>query len=82
MAGNDAQNWAFFAAIRVSNVTSPGDDILPMIFPDFQENPGQPMGLQNGPFLSANHGWGLPQLWVKLRASGGGLEMMPKMGHP
>ena len=27
MAGNDAQNWAFLAAIRASDVTSPDDDI-------------------------------------------------------
>ena len=25
--GNDAQNWAFLAAIRASNATSPDDDI-------------------------------------------------------
>ena len=29
-----------------------------MIFPDFEENPGQSMGLGNGPFLLANRGWG------------------------
>ena len=34
-AGNDAQNGAFLAAIRVSNVASSDDDILSMIFPDF-----------------------------------------------
>ena len=52
-----------------------------MIFPDFEENHGQSMGLQNGPFLLANRGGGLPKLWVKLIASVGGLEMMPEMGH-
>ena len=57
------KNWAFFAAIRVSNVASPDDDILPMIFPDLEENSGQSMGLQNGPFLLANHGRGMPKLW-------------------
>ena len=77
-----AQNGAFLAAIRVSNVASSDDDILPMIFPDFEENPGQPMGLQNGPSLLANHGCRLPKLRVKLRASGGGPEMIPKVGHP
>ena len=56
MAGNDAQNGAFLAAIRAQNGPSSEDDILPVIFPDFQENPGQSMGLQNGPFLLANHG--------------------------
>ena len=38
--------------------------ILPMIFPGFEGNPGQPMGLQNGPFLLANRGRGLPKYWV------------------
>ena len=50
MAGNDARKWAFVAAIRVSNVTSPDDDILPMISPDLQDNSGQSVGLRNGPF--------------------------------
>ena len=35
MAGNDAENVAFLAAIRVPNVESPEGDILPTIFPDF-----------------------------------------------
>ena len=64
VAGNDARDWAFFAAIRVSNVTSTDNDILSMIFPDLQENRGQSMGFQSGPFLLANHGRGLPKLWV------------------
>ena len=37
MAGNDTQNWAFFAAIRAPNGASPEGDILHAIFPDFQE---------------------------------------------
>ena len=32
-AGNDAQNGAFLAEIRVSNVASPDDDISPHDFP-------------------------------------------------
>ena len=50
-AGNDAQNGAFLAAIRVSNVAPPDDDILSMIFPDFEENHGQSMGFVNGPIF-------------------------------
>ena len=34
-AGNDAQNGASLAAIRVSNGASPDGDRLSMIFPDF-----------------------------------------------
>ena len=34
----------------------PDGDRLPGISPDPQGNPGQFMGLQNGPFLLANHG--------------------------
>ena len=64
MGGDEAQNGEFLAAIRVPNVASPGDDILPMIFPYSQENPGRPMGIQNGFFLVSNHGRGLPKLWV------------------
>ena len=33
MAGNDAQNGAFLAAIRVPNVASPEDDISANYFP-------------------------------------------------
>ena len=56
------KNGSFLAAIRApQNGPSSDDDILSMIFP---ENPGQPMGLQNGPFSLANHGRGLPKLWV------------------
>ena len=55
-AGNDAQNGAFLAAIRVSNAASPAGDRLSMIFPDFEENHGHPMGVVNGPFLLANRG--------------------------
>ena len=50
VTGNDAQNGAFLAAIRAQNGPSSEDDISPMIFPDSQENHGQSMGLQNGPF--------------------------------
>ena len=50
MAGNDAQNGEFLAAIRAQNGSSSEDDILPMIFPDSQGNPAQTMGLQIGPF--------------------------------
>ena len=60
----------------------PDGDRLSAIFPDFQENPGQSMGLQNGPFLLANRGCRFPKLWVKLMPSGGGMGAMPKMGHP
>ena len=56
-------------------------DRLSMISPDFEGNTGQPTCIQNGPVLSANHGRGLPKLCAKLRPSGGGLEMMHKMGH-
>ena len=55
-------------------------DVLSMISPDFEENTGQPTCLQNGPFLLANRGVGLPQLSVKLMPSGGGVGMMPKCG--
>ena len=51
MAGNDAQNGAFLAAIRAQNGSSSEDDILPMIFPDSQENPARTMGLRNAPFF-------------------------------
>ena len=63
MAGNDAQNEAFLAAIRGGDGPPSEGDISTLISPDFQENPGQPMGLQNGPFLLANHGRGMPKLW-------------------
>ena len=46
------------------NGSSSEDDILSMIFPDFEENLVQPMGLKMAPLLRANHGRGLPQLWV------------------
>ena len=55
---------------------------LSMIFPDFEENPGQPACLQNGTISQANHGCRLPILLAKLRASGGGAEMMAKTGDP
>ena len=55
---------------------------LSMILPDFEESHGISLCLQNDPFLLANSGWGLPKLWVKLRASGGGVETMAKMGNP
>ena len=48
----------------------PDGDRLSMISPDFEGNPGQPWGLQNGPILLANRGWGLLIFRVKLRASG------------
>ena len=48
-AGNDARNGAFVAAIRVSNVTSPDDDILSAISPDLQENHGQPVRSPKSP---------------------------------
>ena len=51
MAGNDAQNGAFLAAIRVPNGGPPDSDGMSMISPNFEENPGQPTGLQNGPFF-------------------------------
>ena len=62
----------------------PYGDRLSAISPDFQGNPGQPNPWVSkmAPFLLANHGCRLPKLWVKLRASEGGLEMMSKMGHP
>ena len=34
-AGDDAQNGAFLAAIRIRNAASSDDDILPAISPDF-----------------------------------------------
>ena len=36
MAGSDAENVAFLAAIRVPNVESPEADILSLIPPDLQ----------------------------------------------
>ena len=42
----------------------PDGDRMSIISPDFGESPGRPMGLQNGPFLLANHGRGLPKLRV------------------
>ena len=39
--GNDARNWAFLAAGRASNVTSPGDDIA-HDFPRFRGILGDP----------------------------------------
>ena len=78
-AGNDAQNGVSLAAIRVWNGGHPDGDMSPMIFPDFEGNPGRPMDLQNGPFL-ANRGCGLPKFRVKLRVAGGRAEMIPKMG--
>ena len=56
-------------------------DWLPKIFPDFEGNRGQSLSLRNGPFLLANRGLGLPKLWVKLRAAGGGLGRYRKNGH-
>ena len=64
VAGNGARNWEFLSAIRGPNGPSLADDILPTIPPDLQENPGQPMGLRNGPFLLANRGRGLSKYWV------------------
>ena len=49
--GIAGQNGEALAAIRVRNVAPPDGDRLSMILPDFEENPGQPMGLQNGPFF-------------------------------
>ena len=40
------------AAIGVWYGASSSDDRLPVILTEFEENPGQPMGLQNGPFVS------------------------------
>ena len=42
----------------------PDGDGYSAIFQDSEENPGQPMGLQNGPFSLSNHGRGLPKLRV------------------
>ena len=48
-------------------------DRLPAISPDSEGNPGQPMGLQNGPFWLSNHGAGSPKLWeFKGRCRAGG----------
>ena len=60
--GNDTQNVADFAAIRVQNGGLPEGDTSFMILPDFEDNPGQPMGVQNGLILLANRGWGLLDL--------------------
>ena len=54
--GNDARNWASLAAIRVWNGAAADADRSPMIFPGFEGNYGQSMGLQNDSFLLANRG--------------------------
>ena len=43
--------------------------------------PGNRWASKMAPFLLANSGWGLLRFMAKLRASGGGLETTPKMGH-
>ena len=55
---------AFLAAIRVRNGAPPDGGRLSAIFPDSQDRPGQPLGLQNGPFSLANRGRGLPKYWL------------------
>ena len=52
-----------------------------MIFPDFEANHRQPVGVQNGPISLANRGWEMLRFSVKLRASGRGMREMPKMRH-
>ena len=56
MGGGDAQNGESLAAIMVRKGAHKEGDMLSMIFPDFEENHGKSMCLQNVPFLLANHG--------------------------
>ena len=60
MAGIGGQNRGFPAAIRGPNVPSSEGGISFAIYLDLQENRGQPMGIQNAPFL-ANRGRGRPE---------------------
>ena len=40
-----------YARLRCEMGSSADGDRLSMISPDFEENPGQPLGLQNGPIF-------------------------------
>ena len=50
MTGNDAQNVAFFAEIRVPNVESPEGDIVHDFPQILGKSRAQTIGIQNGPF--------------------------------
>ena len=52
---SDTEKWAFLAEIKVWNGASEEDDRFPTISPDSEENHGQSLVLQNGPFVLANH---------------------------
>ena len=45
------QRKMVFTAIRFGNGESPEGDRFPMISPDFDENHGQSLSIQNGPFF-------------------------------
>ena len=66
MTGNDAQNWAFLAASRASNVTSPDDDIA-HDSPRFRGIMGDPWVSVGS--LGAKHGSIVPPLLGMANAS-------------
>ena len=45
-----------FPRLGFEMVPPPDGDRLPMIFPDFEENPGNKWASEMAPFLSANRG--------------------------
>ena len=49
--GYDAPSGAFLSAIKVPNVASSDDDILPRISPDFRGILGNPWVSEMAPFL-------------------------------